>query len=116
MHILSTRQFRTDFVESLIDKADWLREHTSLSCRHLTNKTLATVFYEPSTRTRLSFESAMYKLGGNVISTESAHEVPIKHLPGWRRYLTLFVNFHGVDVNKSVWCVSNEKVGLLSSY
>jgi aspartate carbamoyltransferase catalytic subunit len=33
---------------------------------------MATLFYEPSTRTRLSFESAMYKLGGNVISTENA--------------------------------------------
>ncbi|XCB29657.1 aspartate carbamoyltransferase [Arcanobacterium hippocoleae] len=35
-------------------------------------KILATLFYEPSTRTRLSFESAMYSLGGNVISVPSA--------------------------------------------
>ena len=34
------------------------------SCRH---KLLATLFFEPSTRTRLSFEAAMYELGGNVI-------------------------------------------------
>ena len=38
----------------------------------LTGKIMATLFYEPSTRTRLSFESAMLRLGGEVISTESA--------------------------------------------
>jgi len=40
----------------------------------LSGKILATLFYEPSTRTRLSFESAMLKLGGDVISTENAKE------------------------------------------
>lgn len=35
---------------------------------------MATLFYEPSTRTRLSFESAMARLGGTILSTESAAE------------------------------------------
>ena len=39
------------------------------ACRH---KKLATLFFEPSTRTRLSFEAAMYELGGNVLSVSSA--------------------------------------------
>ncbi len=38
-------------------------------CRH---KTLATLFFEPSTRTRLSFESAMFELGGNVLGFSEA--------------------------------------------
>src|SRR5262245_49408091 len=40
----------------------------------LHGRILATLFYEPSTRTRLSFESAMHRLGGNVRSTENARE------------------------------------------
>ena len=44
-------------------------EKYSQACR---GKKLATLFFEPSTRTRLSFEAAMYELGGNVISVASA--------------------------------------------
>lgn len=44
-------------------------ENYNEACRH---KTLATLFYEPSTRTRLSFEAAMYGLGGNVIGFSEA--------------------------------------------
>ncbi len=40
----------------------------------LAGRVLATLFYEPSTRTRLSFEAAMLRLGGGVISTENARE------------------------------------------
>lgn len=74
-HVVSVAQFldlslleevfsRTSHLERA-DKGNYL-EPT------LRGKTLATLFYEPSTRTRFSFESAMQKLGGNVITTESA--------------------------------------------
>ena len=42
--------------------------------QQLTGFIMSTLFYEPSTRTRLSFESAMCRLGGTVLSTESAGE------------------------------------------
>ncbi len=40
--------------------------------RDYSGKIMATLFYEPSTRTRFSFEAAMYRLGGRVLSTEHA--------------------------------------------
>ena len=43
-------------------------------CTLLRGKIMSTLFYEPSTRTRLSFEAAMRRLGGSVITTESAAE------------------------------------------
>ena len=51
--------------EDIIAKPEKYRD----SCRY---KKLATLFFEPSTRTRLSFEAAMYELGGNVLSMASA--------------------------------------------
>lgn len=64
--------FSTEEIQGLIDTAlDIIGnpEKYSKICR---GKKLATLFFEPSTRTRLSFEAAMYELGGNVISVSSA--------------------------------------------
>jgi aspartate carbamoyltransferase catalytic subunit len=74
-HILSTKQFLSKKIIGDVfgladnfEKADQKNKIPKL----LRDKILACVFYEPSTRTRFSFESAMLKLGGGTISTESA--------------------------------------------
>lgn len=74
-HILTTKQFlNRPLLEELFARADsWERMDAAGKIPHvLENKILACVFYEPSTRTRFSFEAAMHKLGGEVIQTESA--------------------------------------------
>lgn len=72
-HIVAVDQFDRAWLESLFAEADRLRADRG-SHTLLPGKILATLFYEPSTRTRLSFESAMVRLGGGVISTENARE------------------------------------------
>ncbi len=54
-------------IDDLLLTADKIIEHPEEYARKCSGKKLATLFYEPSTRTRLSFEAAMYELGGNVI-------------------------------------------------
>ncbi|MFZ5559238.1 MAG: aspartate carbamoyltransferase [Patescibacteria group bacterium] len=74
-HIVSTKQFLNKKILNDIFKVADSFEKTNQRGRVpkiLQNKILSCVFYEPSTRTRFSFESAMLKLGGQVISTESA--------------------------------------------
>jgi aspartate carbamoyltransferase catalytic subunit len=73
-HLVESQQFTPDILFSLFSEADNTRSHLGDYAHCLDGKTLATLFYEPSTRTRLSFESAIQKLGGNVLSTENARE------------------------------------------
>lgn len=72
-HVISVDQFDRAMLESLFHSTDEMRA-LQTNATPLTGRILATLFYEPSTRTRLSFESAMLRLGGSVVSTENARE------------------------------------------
>lgn len=71
LHLIESQQFTKEIILKLFNRADELRTN---KFNLFTGKVLATLFYEPSTRTRLSFEAAMLKLGGQVITTENAKE------------------------------------------
>ena len=65
--IISMRDFDRSELDFILDKADEMRPLAEKGSDMLRGRILATLFFEPSTRTRLSFEAAMMKLGGGVI-------------------------------------------------
>ena len=65
--LVSNNDLTKEEIFSLINTAIDISENPKKYSKKLEGKKLATLFYEPSTRTRLSFESAMLELGGNVI-------------------------------------------------
>ena len=73
-HFVEAQQLNQKTIFSLFNSADEIRVTLANHAQDLWDKVLATLFYEPSTRTRLSFETAMLRLGGKVISTENAKE------------------------------------------
>ncbi|MCL2037854.1 aspartate carbamoyltransferase [Candidatus Saccharibacteria bacterium] len=74
-NIISTDQFSRESLEDLFLLTDDIIANPAKYAKMLDGKIVSTLFYEPSTRTRLSFESAACRLGASVISTENAREV-----------------------------------------
>ena len=75
-HVVDAEAFSREDLRVLFDEADAMAAlvESRRECTLLRGKIMSTLFYEPSTRTRLSFEAAMRRLGGSVITTESAAE------------------------------------------
>ncbi len=71
-HIVESQQFDLDFLTELFEMAEDFSQRGYSG--NLSDKLLASLFYEPSTRTRFSFEAAMHRLGGQVLTTENARE------------------------------------------
>lgn len=71
-HLMSPLDFSVEELDQLLDLAHDIELHPEKYAHACEGKKLATIFYEPSTRTRLSFEAAMLNLGGNVLGFSSA--------------------------------------------
>lgn len=71
-HVLSAGQYTRESLDELFDLASKIKANPERYSKAIEGKIVATMFYEPSTRTRLSFETAVLRLGGQVISTENA--------------------------------------------
>ena len=71
-HLIDINDFSTQEIEQLIEVALDIIENPAKYSEKCKGKIMATLFFEPSTRTRLSFESAMYGLGGNVLGFSDA--------------------------------------------
>jgi aspartate carbamoyltransferase catalytic subunit len=69
-HVISSEQFDRPLLDRIFQQASAL---AGVRDDRLAHRVMASLFYEPSTRTRLSFESAMLRLGGAVLGTEAAH-------------------------------------------
>ena len=70
--VIDILDLSVDELESLINTANDIIDNPQKYAHICNEKKLATLFFEPSTRTRLSFEAAMYELGGNVLSMSDA--------------------------------------------
>ena len=74
-HVIEAQQFDVSTISHLIQTTQEMEKVVSGGgTSQFRGRIMATLFYEPSTRTRFSFEAAMHRLGGSVVSTENAAE------------------------------------------
>ena len=84
-HVVESQQFTVPSLLELFDRTQQMEKIVARGgTRDYEKKIMATLFYKPSTRTRFSFEAAMRRLGGGVLSTERAvefsSEIRVEHL------------------------------------
>jgi aspartate carbamoyltransferase catalytic subunit len=74
-HVVESQQFTVPLLMELFDRSRGMERVVARGgSLDYQNRIMATLFYAPSTRTRFSFEAAMHRLGGRVLSTEQAHQ------------------------------------------
>ena len=73
-HILNAKQFTKEELEELFLLTDDIKNNPKKYSNKLDGKIIAVMFYEPSTRTRMSFQTAILKLGGKFVGTENAFD------------------------------------------
>ena len=71
-HLIDPMDLSVEDIDRLLDRADDIAKNPEKYQEACEHKKLATLFFEPSTRTRLSFEAAMLELGGSVLGFSSA--------------------------------------------
>ena len=76
--LIDILELSTQEIDELVEKASDIIAHPEAYAHKCDGKILATLFFEPSTRTRLSFESAMLRLGGQVRQLLQRHH---RHAP-----------------------------------
>ena len=72
-HLIDIMDLSVEEIDELIKVANDIINHEENYAHKCDGKILATLFFEPSTRTRLSFESAMLRLGGKVLGFSEAN-------------------------------------------
>ncbi|MGH7765686.1 MAG: aspartate carbamoyltransferase [Candidatus Dormibacteraceae bacterium] len=73
-HVIESQQFSRSLLEELFTRAEEMKREPHRFMGRLNGQVMAALFYEPSTRTRLSFEAAMLRLGGLTMGTDNARE------------------------------------------
>ncbi len=73
-HVIESQQFSRSLLEELFARSEEMKREPHRFVGRLAGQVMAALFYEPSTRTRLSFEAAMLRLGGTTMGTDNARE------------------------------------------
>ena len=70
-HLIDLNDYPIEYWNQLLNQAEDIIKHKSLYEKSCTGKIMGTLFYEPSTRTQMSFQTAMLSLGGTIIGFDN---------------------------------------------
>ena len=74
-HVIESQQFTRELLEQIMTRASEMEREPHRAAGRLQGRVMAALFYEPSTRTRLSFKAAMLRLAGSALGADHAPEI-----------------------------------------
>ena len=70
-HLIDLNDYPVSWWKQVVDLGEQIKNHPEIYAGACSNKIMATLFYEPSTRTQMSFQTAMLRLGGRLIGFDN---------------------------------------------
>ncbi len=102
-HMIDLDQLSAAELRELIDLADEIRENPWAYRESCRGKIMATLFYEPSTRTKMSFQTAMYRLGGEVIGFDNPKNTSVSKGESLKDTITVVSGYTDLIVMRNPW-------------
>ena len=81
-HLIDLNDYPVSWWKQVVDLGEQIKNHPEIYAGACSNKIMATLFYEPSTRTQMSFQTAMLRLGGRLIGFDNPANSSVPKLSG----------------------------------
>ena len=114
-HLIDLNDYPVSWWKQVVDLGEQIKNHPEIYAGACSNKIMATLFYEPSTRTQMSFQTAMLRLGGRLIGFDNPANSSVSKGESIKDTVKMVSNYADVVVMRTPWEGSAKAASLYSN-